>query len=239
MIVQGNSKLGTSGSVWCFGIPAGVTCPGSTELCRSKCYAMKGFYRMANVKASLESNRLATLKDDFVDRMSAEIRKVKAKYFRGHTSGDFMTPEYVLKWVEIVRRCPDTVFWFYTRSWSVAGFARPLAKLAKLPNMRLWYSADRETGYPDRLPPKVRVAYLADSDEDARAVDPTRARLIFRDVPDRKTVLLSVGGRPVCPHENGRHSDLTCESCKLCLRPAPAADTYPNAATRRRPLAMA
>lgn len=239
MIQQGNSKLGISGSVWCFGIPAGTTCPGSTELCRSKCYAMKGFYRMGNVKESLEKNRLATLEDDFADRMVAEIQKVKAEKFRIHTSGDWLSPAYVLKWDEIVARCPDTVFWAYSRSWSVAGFARPLAKLAKRPNMRLWYSADRETGYPDRLPAGVRVAYLADSDEDARKIDPKRVRLIFRDVPERKTVLLSVGGRPVCPHENGRHSNLTCETCKLCLRPAPAGDTYPNAATRRRPLAMA
>lgn len=239
MIQQGNSKLGTQGSVYCFGIPAVVTCPGSTALCRSRCYATKGFYRMANVKSGLEQNRLATLKDDFADRMVEEISGVRAPFFRGHTSGDFYSPEYVDKWTEIVARCPDTVFWFYTRSWSVGGFHRPLTALAKRPNMRLWYSVDRQTGYPARLPRGVRVAYLADSDEDARSIDPRRVRLIFRDVPDRKTELLSVAGRPVCPHENGRHSEITCEKCKLCLRETPANDTYPNTPSRRRALAMA
>lgn len=237
MIVQGNSKLGLRGSVWCFGIPAGLTCPGSTELCRGKCYAMKGNYRMSKVKSALERKYEETLQDDFADRMVAEIKRVKAKLFRIHTSGDWYSPEYVDKWIEIVAGTPETTHWAYTRSWSVPVFAKPLSRLAKLPNMRLWYSADRETGYPHRVPPGVRVAYLADSDEDARQIDPERVRLIFRDVPDRSTELLSVGGRPVCPHENGRHSDLTCESCKLCLRPAPAADTYP-VTTRRRPLAL-
>lgn len=237
MIQKGNSKLGRD--FWAFGLPAVLTCPGSSTLCRSKCYALKGYFRMENVKASLMRNYQASLKDDFAELMIAAILSKNTPRFRISTSGDFYSPEYLEKWIKIVKGCPETIFLVYTRSWTVAHFARPLAKLAKLPNMRLWYSADRETGYPDRLPPKVRVAYLADSDADAKQIDPERVRLIFRDVPERKTVLLSVGGRPVCPHENGRHSELTCESCKLCLRPAPAADTYPNAATRRRPLAMA
>lgn len=231
MIQKGNSKLGRS--VWAFSLPAVLTCPGSTDLCRSKCYALKGFYAMPSVKVSLRRSHRRSLRPTFADRMVAAVGTRKAKRLRVHASGDFYSAAYVRKWVEIVRRCPDTVFWAYTRSWRTPAVARALRRLAALPNFRLWYSADRDTGLPEVTPPGVRVCYLADSDADARDIDPAVVRLVFRDVPDRRTELLSVNGRPVCPVENGRHSHLTCEKCKLCMRPACDAP-----ASGRRPLAL-
>lgn len=231
MLAKGNRKLGRE--FWSFGLPAVSTCPGSSELCRSKCYALKGHYRFANVRNSLVRNYRRSLRPTFVDRMVEAITSKKVTKFRISTSGDFYSAEYVRKWIDIARRCPQTVFLAYTRSWRVKGFARALRRLAALPNFRLWYSADRDTGLPEVTPPGVRVCYLADSDADARDIDPAVVRLVFRDVPDRRTELLSVNGRPVCPVENGRHSHLTCEKCKLCLRPACDAP-----ASGRRPLAL-
>jgi hypothetical protein len=102
-----------------------------------------------------------------------------------------------------------------------------LAAMAELPNLALWYSADRETGLPEQRPPRVRIAWLMTAAEEA---PPQGVDLVFRTLPLRKTPALELDGVTICPAENGHHPPATCDRCRLCWRPA---------ATQRTPLPMA
>src|SRR5258708_3809979 len=117
MIVRGNSKLGKT--IWSFSIPASETCPGKTSLCDSNCYAQAGYYRFNNMKKGLKEKYEATLKSDFVEKISTSIKQKKVKYFRIHVAGDFYSAEYTSKWYNIVSLCNDTKFIVYTRSWRI------------------------------------------------------------------------------------------------------------------------
>ena len=39
--------------------------------------------------------------------------------------------------------------------------------MARLPNLQLWFSADRDTGLPESVPDGFRVAWLMTNPEDA------------------------------------------------------------------------
>lgn len=152
--------------------------------------------------------------ESFADRMVDEVFRKGCIVVRVHVSGDFGTPAYTRKWVEIVSRSPQTVFFGYTRSWRVAKIEPVLRELAALPNMRLWYSADRQTGWPENIPEAVRVAWMQDTEE----VD-ARAALVFRvQRLRRKELPMAV---TMCPYETeqGRHVGITCGSCKICWTP--------------------
>jgi hypothetical protein len=72
---------------------------------------------------------LWTQEDDFVDTMVKAIqnpRRYKSpnewtdvRFFRIHDSGDCYSAGYARKWLEIIRRCPETIFWMPTRVWAV------------------------------------------------------------------------------------------------------------------------
>ena len=64
--------------------------------------------------------------------------------------GDFAMPIYASKGVQIVANSPDTTFPAYTSSWRIPKIEPYLRALAELPNMRLWFSTDRQTGYPEK-----------------------------------------------------------------------------------------
>ena len=101
-----------------FGITALKSCPWAGE-CAKFCYAQKGAYIWSNVKPAFERRLDATKRDDFVDLMITEIRKKKANRIRIHDSGDFYSFEYFKKWVEIAKKCPDVLFYAYTKSLPV------------------------------------------------------------------------------------------------------------------------
>lgn len=224
---KGNSKLGDSIVTW--SIPAVSTCPGRSAVCtetmsngKKRCYATQGLVGMQQHR--YWTNYEASIKDSFVTNMTETLSRIAPRYtvVRLHVAGDFYSPEYVTKWLEIAAAPSSAAlrFYVYTRSWRVAGFDKVLSKLSKQENVSLWYSTDKSMGYPSIIPEKVRIAYLAVDDEDANGIKPKATDLIFRDYPSRDTQLLSVGGRPVCPHENGKHGHVTCEKCQICIRPA-------------------
>ena len=132
LLGTGNTKLKNTAKhfdikIFNFSIPAGndkasgkITCPFAGS-CLSLCYAKKGMYRFGNVERALSRRYEDSKKDDFVERINTELSKVKNGkqiYVRIHDSGDFYSPAYFAKWLEIARLNPSVRFYAYTKSHS-------------------------------------------------------------------------------------------------------------------------
>jgi len=105
-----------------FGIPAyksrrsgKVVCPFAKD-CVKYCYARKGAYIWSNVNKAFEDRYEATKQDDFVDKMTTDIKRRKVQYVRVHDSGDYYSKEYRDKWFAIAKQNPDVRFYSYTKS---------------------------------------------------------------------------------------------------------------------------
>lgn len=153
--------------------------------------------------------------------MTALVESEGAKVVRIHSSGDLYSPEYARKWLAVMKAVPGTRFYLYTRSWRKAAFSTVLRAMAKLPNVRLWYSADSDSGVPRTVPKGVKIAYMQVDADDV----PKKADLVFRTHSGRKILAKTVpdaSGKPVvvCPTETGLPGakEVTCGSCKLCWR---------------------
>lgn len=221
LLRPGNKKLG-SATVWSFSVPAYHTCrPGRTEVCARNCYARRLERFRPSVRKSLRENLKATRSDSFAGLVVAEITARKVKVLRVHAAGDFYSAAYAAAWYEIFKQTPDTLHYFYSRSWRDRTIRPVLARMAGLKNVRVWFSTDRQTGDPGRVPRRVKLAYLQDAADDL----PVRADLVFRPHRLRKTPRSTVktAGRraPVCPTETGlpEAAAVTCETCRACWRP--------------------
>lgn len=133
LLGNGNSKLQKTEKefgvkIFNFSIPAGndkitgkITCPFAGKCFDDFCYAKKGFYNMPNVEKALSERHKATREANFVDRITSELSKVKNDrqiYVRIHDSGDFYSPAYFEKWLQIAYRNPNVRFYAYTKSHS-------------------------------------------------------------------------------------------------------------------------
>lgn len=132
LLGTGNTKLKNTAKhfgikIFNFSIPAGndkasgkITCPYAGS-CLSLCYAKKGMYRFGNVERALSKRYEATKEENFVQRITEELTKVKKGkqiYVRIHDSGDFYSPQYFAKWVQIAEQNRDIRFYAYTKSHS-------------------------------------------------------------------------------------------------------------------------
>jgi hypothetical protein len=132
LLGTGNSKLVKTAKKFDvkinnFSIPAGndkksgkITCPFAGK-CIKLCYAKKGAYRWGNVERALTRRYESSKEENFVELISNElnkIRKNKQLYIRIHDSGDFYSPAYFAKWLEIARLNPTVRFYAYTKSHS-------------------------------------------------------------------------------------------------------------------------
>jgi hypothetical protein len=210
LLTLGNRKVGESIHVW--SLPAVRTCPGATATCKSVCYATRHRYHFDAVKERLAWNLEEAERETFVGKMVKEVRRKGCLVVRVHSAGDFFSKVYAEKWLEIMKACPRPRFYFYTRSHRVPEIAPALESMAALKCCRAWYSIDRDTGFPDRVPPNVRVALLqVDENDEADSGD-----LLFRVRKLRKKKRL---GLPVvCPSETpkGHDSEINCGSCGRC-----------------------
>jgi hypothetical protein len=211
LLTLGNGKLGEG--TYVFSLPALLTCPGSTPCCQRHCYALRGRLAIRSNRKRYMANWVATREASFVPRMCREIHRRFVACARIHVSGDFYSAAYIRAWVEIARACPHVRFYAYTRSWRVAKLRPALEELARCRNVRLWYSCDKDTGTPDRVPKRVRLAWMMSAEDDT----PTRADLVFRVHRLRRTVQKRVGLALVCPTENGI-TDTDCGRCRVCIR---------------------
>lgn len=226
-------KNGKLGKIINFSIPPVNTCPGATETCISKCYARKKRYHSKKVKNKLQSNFKLTQKHDFHSIAINALQNVaNNSKVRIHAAGDFYNPAYVKKWIKIIKHYPQIQFWCYTRSWRIPKIMKELTKLAKLPNIQIWFSCDKDTGKPTIIPNNVRLAYLMLENDDTPDYE---TDLLFRDYKIRNTILKHKKGTLICPAENGI-SKTTCEQCQICsLSPI----EKPNKRTKNRfPLPM-
>lgn len=211
LLTRGNGKLCEGIHAW--SLPAIQTCPGRSGLCSRVCYARSGRFQSRTMQSRLAQNLSAAQADDFVPRVAAEVHRRGVHTLRIHVSGDFFDADYALSWAAISRRCLRTTFYAYTRSWRVPTLATALEDLASLPNVRLWFSCDAETGSPFDVPARVRVAFLQTDRDELPTGD-----LIFRIRPLRGQPTSRSPRTVVCPTEAAapRRLDVTCTSCRLC-----------------------
>lgn len=211
LLSQGTDKLGRT--IYGWSVPAITTCPGRTSTCSRLCYATHGRFVTHKVQQLMQWRLQQCKKPEFVASMVDELFRRGILVCRVHVAGDFFSPAYTAKWIEIVSKSPNVKFFGYTRSWRVAKIEPYLRALAALENMKLWYSADIDTGYPPCVPDRVRVAHLQTSATEAVAGD-----LVFQIRGLRKLELpLAV---PVCEQETpeGRKRGVNCANCAVCWK---------------------
>ncbi|MFO0938654.1 MAG: hypothetical protein U0798_19300 [Gemmataceae bacterium] len=153
MLTPGNAKLGTD-LIWGFGLPSGgAACVGMTKTCKEVCYAVRTEQYRPNAANRYRRNLELTKTKGFVRRMRAFLIAHHVRVVRIHTGGEFYSPKYVRKWRSIIRKSRKVKFFTYTRAWQVPAIRQELERLAELPRCQLWYSADRDTGLPENVPP--------------------------------------------------------------------------------------
>ena len=116
LLKEGNSKTGKRVFTWSL-------LPGKEGSCVCNCdgcYAMTGFYRMENVRKSLELNlSIVNNSIDFFYRaVSAQLETIGGGEIRIHAAGDFNTNnprEYANTWKRIAIEHPSFLFWTYTK----------------------------------------------------------------------------------------------------------------------------
>jgi len=210
LLTEGNSKLGNDICSW--NLPAREDiCVGSTKLCSKACYAKKGFFNMPDNRIRYEENYEASKRPDFAEKIIAELSTRKEKILRLHTKGDFYSVPYAKAWLEIMKACPDVIFFFYTRSWVFKKFEAVFDEMLALPNVRGWFSYDKSSK-PRKNIEKYQWAYMSMDDDDIAE----NANLVFR--VKRTTVQRLSNSIIVCPAENGvkNKKKTTCSKCKIC-----------------------
>lgn len=213
MLTRGNIKLGERIFGW--SIPADKTCPGASDICKQLCYAKRGAYHMWSTKNALQRNFELAKTARLVPTIIEQIRRNFISVVRIHVAGDFFSPAYIRRWQKIVKRCRQTRFYAYTRSWRKTKMLPLLADLAREKNFEMWFSWDKDMPFPPRRK-RVRTCYLSTDDMD---MPNRKTDLIFRDLA--VTVLkYDDHHNLVCPSENGI-TDITCSQCKLCWRGDP------------------
>jgi len=116
-----------------FSIPAYKTKSGKSTCpfaggCQKYCYAQKGNYtRFPIVQELMEKKYLLSKQDNFPLLINTEIQKKKPTHVRIHDSGDFYSPKYLQKWVDIANDNKEVIFYAYTKSikFFVEGFTVP------------------------------------------------------------------------------------------------------------------
>lgn len=207
LLSAGNQKLGQAIMGW--SIPAVLTCPGATELCKKACYARRHRFQFQRVRDRLQWNYEQSLLPTFVERMVEEIKTRGVLVLRVHIAGDFYDAAYAEKWLAIMKQCPRVRFYGYTRSWRVPEIMTVLEKIAALRCARLWLSVDAESGLHSRIPPGSRLAYLQVTEgEGVENVD-----LVFRTRKLRALLALPI----VCSAETPEAKGTTCGSCTRCF----------------------
>jgi hypothetical protein len=221
MLTPGNTKLGGR-LIWGFGLPSGrpEVCTGLSGLCQERCYCRRLEAVRPALRARYEANLQLSRQPIFEVLLAAFLIAHQVEVVRIHVGGDFHSPEYALKWLRVMRLLSWVRFYFYTRAWRDQTILPVLEQMAALPNCRVWYSCDRETGIPQEVPARARLAWLATSLEEQ---PPAGVDLVFRTRGLRHHLASRMNGARVCPAEDGRQRrrKVTCDRCRICWRALP------------------
>lgn len=152
----GNKKLPTDTMI--FNLPARVTCPGRTEFCDSKCYAIKAEKMYKAVLPARQGNFAEARREDFPYNMQLIIDKYvhKIKRVRVHESGDFFNQKYLDQWFFIAERFPALTFYAYTKSFHLDFIKKPS-------NFILIASFDQTSRPVNRLNYEAKRKYFANT----------------------------------------------------------------------------
>lgn len=208
-------KLTATSSMPCasWSLPAGRSCPGSklsvaklgeSAVCFS-CYAMKGFYRMGNVK-TVQQQRMSWVQESLmndggsefvavlISLVSQDVAQRGEPIFRVHDSGDLFSVPYIRAWERVCAELPDVMFWFPTRSHILPNLLPAIQALAALPNVT------------------VRPSALA-LDEPAPIVPGLSAgTTVVRSLP----VLDTLPDVRLCPKTDPTDGRSSCGDCRTC-----------------------
>ena len=168
-ITKARTKLG---NILTWNVRAVDTCPGASEGCLEWCYALNGHFRFANVKSAHDRNLEASKQDGWVDQM---VKDIDPDPFRVHVAGDFYSERYVLDWIRIAQRTPDTQYWAYTKSWRVPELMPTLETLRAQPNFQLFASWDESM--PEPPPEGWRIAAMDGEVEGYRCPEQDRSKV--------------------------------------------------------------
>ena len=127
-LLSQNSKIKTTSeelgvNLYNFNLPAYKNQDGKTvcpfaDSCVQYCYAQKGNYKRfaKSINPGMEYRYKLSKTIAFVPLLIEAIKTLKADYIRIHDSGDFYSPKYVAKWMQIAEALPGVNFYAYTKS---------------------------------------------------------------------------------------------------------------------------
>lgn len=202
------------------GLPSGkqFSCTSQTDYCGSICYAGKLEKIYKGVSAVLLHNwellssadyatMVALLSDSVASFVTESDKRGARKIFRIHWDGDFFSGVYVAAWAKIVADFPDVQFWVYTRVASAAVFLHT----RKLPNLALYFSADRDNVSVARTlaASGINIAYVGDTFADGKEHFPKATRC-----PENNSRKLADGTQsfPLITPDGS-----ACARCGLCV----------------------
>jgi hypothetical protein len=121
----GNSKLG---KIWNISHTPVKGCPADVPCANSKgCYAHKSYALYAGVRKAWDGNYGRLMRDAdesapfryLVGAVSELCHAKKAKYFRIHVAGDFLSQEHLAAWHTIATVNPGTKFRVFTKNYTL------------------------------------------------------------------------------------------------------------------------
>jgi hypothetical protein len=156
LVIKGNTKLGKEVGV--FNLPPVQTCKPSDWCCHGRngkpgCYAQRNNHRFPSVEKGNKRRQDASFEKDFVEKMVQEIQHGHWRYFRIHASGDFYSKQYIQKWIQITKQCPETKFLAFTRR---TDFAHEMRSLNSRDNVIVRESLDKS-----RPKPSMKLKFAA------------------------------------------------------------------------------
>jgi len=208
-------------------LPAGRSCPGATEWCRSACYAKKSRFTYPCNKRKLEEN-LDVVRRTLRSGGAAGLARVLADACAGagagvlriHSSGDFISPAHLLAWGlavgELRRsgRLGGFRAWAYSRAWWLGPrWLRAMATAMEVSEGGLMIWASTDPTLPD---PWATVGWPLVADISHLRLKHRRGADGVRGVVD--TGAGSAGAvEPNCLKQTAGEN---CKTCRRCYHPA-------------------
>jgi len=121
-LVKGNSKLV---NILIFDLTAVKSCL-NCEDCKNTCYAVKA-ERIYTDTLIFRDTNLCMVKNDLPllkELICKQLDKTKITSLRIHSSGDFLSQEYINFWSEIISLYPSIKFYAYTKVEQILDFSQ-------------------------------------------------------------------------------------------------------------------